>query len=64
VTNPAKEALTRAVNRAIAEGAPVYVNQPPPMTPERVKQTGRQFGQKIGGKEARQIAALLKGWRK
>jgi len=24
--NPAKEALTRAVNRAIAEGAPVYEN--------------------------------------
>lgn len=26
--NPAREALSRAVNRAIAEGAPVYVNQP------------------------------------
>ena len=26
--NPAREALTRAVNRAIAEGAPVYTNQP------------------------------------
>lgn len=26
--NPAREALTRAVNRAIAEGAPVYVNEP------------------------------------
>jgi hypothetical protein len=33
----------------------------PPMTPKRVKETGRQFGQKIGGKEARAIAALLKG---
>lgn len=28
MTNPAREALTRAVNRAIAEGAPVYENQP------------------------------------
>lgn len=26
--NPAKQALSRAVNRAIANGAPVYVNQP------------------------------------
>lgn len=26
--NPAREALSRAVNRAIANGAPVYVNQP------------------------------------
>lgn len=26
--NPAREALQRAVNRAIADGAPVYVNQP------------------------------------
>ena len=26
--NPAREALTRAVNRAIAEGAPVYTNLP------------------------------------
>lgn len=27
--NPAREALFRAVNRAIANGAPVYVNQAP-----------------------------------
>jgi hypothetical protein len=27
-SNPAREALTRAVNRAIAAGAPVFVNQP------------------------------------
>ena len=26
--NPARMALTRAVNRAIAEGYPIYVNQP------------------------------------
>lgn len=26
--NPARQALTRAVNRAIAQGAPVYINQP------------------------------------
>lgn len=26
--NPAKEALTRAVNKAIANGAPVYTSQP------------------------------------
>ena len=26
--NPAREALNRAVNRAIAEGSPVFVNQP------------------------------------
>ena len=25
--NPARMALTRAVNRAIAEGSPIYVNQ-------------------------------------
>ena len=30
MTNPAREALTRAVNRAIANGAPVYVNEPAP----------------------------------
>ena len=30
MTNPASEALTRAVNRAISNGAPVYVNEPPP----------------------------------
>jgi hypothetical protein len=30
MTNPAREALTRAVNRAIANGAPVYVNEPTP----------------------------------
>ena len=28
-TNPAREALTRAVNRSIASGNPVYVNQSP-----------------------------------
>ena len=36
--NPARQALTRAVNRAIADGAPVYVNvpvtAPEPMAPE------------------------------
>jgi len=30
MTNPAREALTRAVNAAIARGEPVYVNVPPP----------------------------------
>ncbi len=30
MTNPAREALTRAVNRAIAEGGPVYVNKADP----------------------------------
>lgn len=34
------------------------------MTPDRVKATGRQFGQKIGTAEAKRIAAVLKGWRK
>jgi hypothetical protein len=29
--NPARAALTRAVNAAIAAGAPVYVNQPAPV---------------------------------
>lgn len=33
------------------------------MTPEGVKATGRQFGQKIGNAEAKKIAAVLKGWR-
>jgi hypothetical protein len=28
MTNPAREALTRAVNSAMARGAPAYVNQP------------------------------------
>ena len=28
--NPARQALTRAVNKAIAAGAPVYVNKPAP----------------------------------
>jgi uncharacterized protein YbcC (UPF0753/DUF2309 family) len=26
--NPARQALTRTVNKAIADGAPVYINQP------------------------------------
>lgn len=30
MANPAREALARAVNRAIAEGAPVYTNRPDP----------------------------------
>jgi hypothetical protein len=29
--NPARQALTRAVDRAIAAGAPVYVNEPAPV---------------------------------
>lgn len=33
----------------------------PPMTVDRVKATGRQFGQKISTKEAKAIAAVLKG---
>lgn len=36
---------------------------PPPMTPSRVMATGRQFGQKIGKKEASRISALLRSWR-
>jgi hypothetical protein len=28
--NPARQALNRAVNRAIADGSPVFVNQPAP----------------------------------
>jgi hypothetical protein len=35
----------------------------PPMTPERVVATGKQFGQKIKAKEARLIARLLAGRR-
>jgi uncharacterized protein YfaA (DUF2138 family) len=31
----------------------------PPMTPERVIATGKQFGQKIGRKEAKAIARVL-----
>lgn len=31
MTNKAREALTRAVNRAIEQGAPVYINQPAPV---------------------------------
>ena len=36
MTNPAREALSRAVNKAIANGAPIYENQPannPPTNP-------------------------------
>ena len=29
-----------------------------------VKKSAQQFGQKVGDKEARRIAALLIGWRK
>jgi hypothetical protein len=29
-TDPAREALTRAVNKALADGAPEYVNVPDP----------------------------------
>ncbi len=36
---------------------------PPPMTPAAVIATGKQFGQKIGAKEAKVISALLIGWR-
>lgn len=32
-----------------------------PMSPEGVKRTGGQFGQKIGGREAKTISALLRG---
>lgn len=35
----------------------------PPMTPARVAATARQFGQKVGRREARAISALLIGWR-
>jgi hypothetical protein len=31
--NPARQALTRAVNKALTNGAPVYVNQPAPVSP-------------------------------
>jgi hypothetical protein len=33
------------------------------MTPDRVIACGKQFGQKIGKKEAAAISALLIGWR-
>lgn len=36
----------------------------PAMTVERVQETGRQFGQKIGKKEAKAIAGLIQGWRR
>jgi hypothetical protein len=43
--NPARQALTRAVNRAIAEGSPVFVNQPAPKHPVKFSslQTGDIF---------------------
>lgn len=31
--NPARQALSLAINKAIAEGAPVYINQPAPVSP-------------------------------
>jgi hypothetical protein len=36
-------------------------SQPHPSSPEGVKHTGKQFGQKIGGREAKTISALLRG---
>lgn len=37
--NPAREALSRAVNRAIAEGAPVYENKPPKLTIDDIRRS-------------------------
>jgi len=38
-------------------------NRPPAPTVASVQKTARQFGQKVGGKEAKRIVAVLKGWR-
>jgi len=37
MSNPAREALSRAVNRAIAEGAPVYVEIKPKPTNNQIR---------------------------
>jgi TPP-dependent 2-oxoacid decarboxylase len=34
--NTATAALTRAINKAVAEGAPVYVNQPADLPPMKL----------------------------
>lgn len=39
------------------------LDEPPPMTPDDVKRTGTQFGQRISGREAKRISSLLVGWR-
>lgn len=38
-------------------------SEPSDMTPERVIETGRQFGQRVSKREARAISAVLIGWR-
>jgi hypothetical protein len=43
--NPAREALSRAVNRAIAAGAPLYVNVPP--VTERQARRERKAARKL-----------------
>lgn len=42
---------------------PVFIAEAPAMTPERVIQTGKAFGQKVGTREAKAISSLLRGWR-
>lgn len=51
-----KERAARRFTHDIVERAKAT----PAMTAERVQETGRQFGQKIGKSEARRIAALLR----
>lgn len=48
----------------LPQNAPaVFIEETPVMTPARVVETGKKFGQKIGKKEARVISGLLRGWR-
>lgn len=54
--NPAREALNRAVNKAIADGAPVYVNQPATME-ELESENARLW--KALGEESAQVVDLV-----
>lgn len=55
-------ANSRDIDRVIAaRAARTVTGSIYEMTPERVKATGRMFGQKIGNAEAKAIAAVLKG---
>jgi hypothetical protein len=49
MTNRAQEALTRAVNRAIANGAPVYTEQRPGHTPTYATDNYAAFEMRGGG---------------
>lgn len=60
MSNPARQALTRAVNRAIAEGAPVYVNIPAAPSPFDV-QAAEEFRDRLANLDERVTRELGEG---